>query len=172
MKWNNVIAFIVAIAVIGGLGLVHDETTAAQTPWNQDNITVNVTTGPNVNVSQAAEYDSSLNATLTYWEQHDEQNGNYTANWTVVEGEADLTVHYVSEIDSCGWDVAILGEFAGCSPILTSDMDIDHRQIEILADRPRYRVEQTLKHEFGHIYGLNHSDEPQPLMNGTVERYD
>jgi len=164
---DKVAALFMILAVVGlvGYGMYTDATTP-ENPFEEDPIRVNLTYGENVS---HMDYSSEVNQTLAYWMDNDERYGNYSANWTVVSSDADLTIEFVDEINVCGLSVTIFDEFTGCAPILNTTHDVDHDTIRILARANESAVLRTLKHEFGHSHGLNHSDDPQPLMDGEVD---
>jgi len=164
---DKVASLFMFLAVVGLVGYgVYTDATTAENPFEEDPIRVNLTYGENVSHH---DYSAEVNATLDYWMDNDERYGNYSANWTVVNEDPDLTIAFVDEINVCGMDVLVLDEFTGCAPLLNTSMDVEHDTVRIVARDNKTAVLRTLKHEFGHIYGLNHSDRPQPLMDGTVD---
>jgi len=159
MTWENVLGFVIVMGAIIGYGVYVDLPTP-DNPWEEDPITVNITG------EDSHEYVEELNTTLDYWMNHDERYGNYTANWTYTTGNADVTVEIKDEIESCGLNVAVFSEFTGCSEIITTEHDPEHVTVKISTKSDN--ITRTMMHEWGHLYGLNHSQEPQPLMDGTV----
>lgn len=166
MNWNNVIAFVIVVGLLMGFGAYHDATTP-DNPFESDPIVVNTTYGENI----TEPYENITNQSIQYWNANDERYGNWTANlsYNADAEQADITVRYVSEIDSCGLNYAIFSEFTGCADLITSNHEYSHTTVEIVGDRPREAVKRTVKHEFGHIFGIEHGEEPMPLMDGEVD---
>ena len=167
MNWNKALASLLVLGLIIGFGVYNDATTP-DNPFEEDPIVVNVTYGENITES----YDSLTNTSIDYWNEHDEQYGNWTANLSFRPDaeQAEITIHFVEEIDSCGLNFAIMSSFTGCSDLIKDYHTYDHTTVEIVGERPKESVKRTVKHEFGHIYGIEHGEEPMPLMDGEVER--
>lgn len=152
------IGLFLVVAYIGG-AMMPDN------PWSSDPVTVTI----EYEHEQMDDYSSEVEQALEYWEDKDDTYGSYTADWELVdESDADVTLKFVTEIDQCGSEVAVHGEFSGCAPQLEADSEGDGTVVKVVGFRDSGEATRTIKHEWGHLYGLNHSEEPQPLMDGTV----
>jgi hypothetical protein len=82
----------------------------------------------------------------------------------------DVRVRFVDRIDTCGYNIAPY--FLGCAPYPDSIETYETADVRIAFgnENGQYTnrtIQRTLKHEFGHLHGVEHDQEPQPLMNET-----
>ncbi len=103
--------------------------------------------------------------TLRWWETTDDAFGNYTTDWRLVDDpDADVTVSLVSRVRDCGAhdDPSSL---LGCAPVLDRTRLADgDEHVRIRAGYTDDTTLRVLKHEFGHVYGLSHGDDPDDVM--------
>lgn len=145
------------------------DTTQFRNPWpKQRNVTVGV---ENSVVNDSRNLTPLVEEAVVYWRNRTEYT-SYTANF-VVEPNAsdpDLLVDYVSEIPRCGVEHNTDMDHIGCAPVLTTaDHVLETKSVRIEAGYTDESTLRTLKHEFGHIYGLRHNDEPQEVMQAAFE---
>ncbi|WP_336331043.1 hypothetical protein [Haloarcula sp. CGMCC 1.2071] len=77
---------------------------------------------------------------------------------------AELTVTYKEDIGVCG--LTYSGKTGGCAPIYDGDARAgENPTIEISTQYTPESQQSILKHEFGHVYGRIHGQEPMPLMS-------
>ena len=136
-------------------------------PWSKDPIVVNISYETSVERSYAEQVRSAVG----YWETRDDKYGNYTANWTVEPNasEADLTITVQDAIFSCGYTIPLNTTFIGCADTLNSRTYVRNTDITIVDGLVPSETTELLKHEFGHIYGRQHGQEPMPLMRAIEE---
>lgn len=127
----------------------------------------------NASATDGRDVEPVVASALEYWNENDERYGTYTTEFVLRPDaeDPDIVVEFVDRIDECGHVAE--EETVGCAPILSN---------RSLAERPTtvrietgYTDESTeliVEHEFGHVLGLNHGDEPARLMNAYAERLD
>lgn len=110
-----------------------------------------------------------VRAAVDYWETTGAKYANYTTDFVVRPDASnpDVVVEFTKEIETCGIET---GAFLGCAPLLdTSTLADDRETIRIETGYTDASTLSTLKHEFGHFHGLEHGEEPMPLMNSTYD---
>jgi len=109
---------------------------------------------------------SQVKNSIEYWESGaGSKYRNYTQRMVLVanDTDADVTVRYKESIGICGFTYT--GEAGGCAPVYSGDsLASDDSTIEISTQYTPDSQQSTLKHEFGHVYGRLHGQEPMPLM--------
>lgn len=106
---------------------------------------------------------------VEYWMANDDEYGTYTTDWEVVPDaeDPDVVVLYVDTIVRCGFGPD-QDYYIGCTDLLTTEESANTPvQVEIAKGYDDASTINTIKHEFGHLYGLEHGDEPMPLMSAT-----
>lgn len=108
----------------------------------------------------------SLDDALTYWNVWSPRYGDYAMRFEI-DNETyvpDIVVRFVGDILSCG--ELEDPEIAGCAPIIYANTTIRDRPVYVYIESGWEYCEtrEIIKHEFGHVLGLHHDDEPQPLM--------
>lgn len=106
---------------------------------------------------------------VDYWMENDDRYGDYTTDWEVKPDAAnpDVVVLYVDTIVKCGFGPNH-EYYIGCTNLLSTERSANTPvQVEIAAGYNDESTINTIKHEFGHLYGLEHGEEPMPLMSAT-----
>lgn len=136
-------------------------------PWpTEETVTVNLS----VEVDGDRDWAPLVRAGIDYWQTNQERYGNYTQGFEFRPNasEAAVTVAIVEDIRRCG--VEETGDALGCADRYNrSLLARDTVDVRIEAGWDDRTTLQTVKHEFGHVYGRNHGEEPMPLME---PRYD
>ncbi|MFH5800447.1 matrixin family metalloprotease [Haladaptatus sp. CMAA 1911] len=141
-------------------------TTAASVPdnpWEKEEIVVQVK-----NQQNNRNFKPLVRKALDYWEENDSRYGDYEINYTVTTDsrDPDITVEFVQDIPICGDSFGVLG----CAPLINGTNRVYSMEtVQIEVGYTNHSTLQTLKHEFGHTHGLEHGDEPMPLMNASGE---
>lgn len=108
---------------------------------------------------------------VEYWAGVDNSSKNYTTDFEV-DADArtpDLVVEFQTDV-TCANET---DEIVGCAPRLgQQDRLYGTETIEIETGYTNESTLETIKHEFGHVYGRQHGQSPMPLMNesGDVDR--
>ena len=136
-------------------------------PWfGKSPVVVNVSY--EVNVSR--NISPLVAETLEYWEKQPQTVKNYTADFELQPNaeQADVTVEYEDEILHCGWEIDY--GYIGCANHLDKDeIAPEVTEVSIEDGYTEESTLSTLKHEFGHVYGRMHGQEPMPLMNKSYD---
>lgn len=145
------------------------ETTATTTtadskpenPWGEQNVTVAIWNRANPDRS----IGPLVNETLAYWNEHASEYGDYDVTFVSRPNrrDADIAVEYVTNIDECGYDST--DDTVGCAPVLDKYDTADRlERVRVVAGYSNNSTVQILKHEFGHVLGIDHGEEPMPTM--------
>jgi len=131
-----------------------------KTPFVTHNVTVALT---NRDGKVTATHRAALNQTLQYWNTTGQDYGDYQADWQLVRDKrsADVLVAMTDEIVDCSGTT----DAVGCAPILTKDVAASYTQtVQIEAGWDENSTTRVMKHEFGHILGLDHGVAPTDVM--------
>jgi hypothetical protein len=167
MRRACVVALLVLVAgcSVGVDGVTDggDPTAESETPWGDEEIVVAVEDG-----GAERDYRPLVRQALSYWETEGSQYAAYEASF-VLEPDAadpDVVVSFVDDVDECG-DV---DDPAGCAPRLSSDSRVDPPvTVEVQSNLSDESTVLVTKHEFGHLLGLAHDDDPQSVMAHRTE---
>jgi hypothetical protein len=110
-------------------------------------------------------YEPLVKTTINYWQRNDEKYGDYTTNWSLQPNAADANViiQFQSDINQC--DLENTTQALGCAPLLGKSPDSGiPTHVQIKTGYTNNSTLVTLKHEFGHLYGIEHGEQPMPLM--------
>jgi hypothetical protein len=137
------------------------EERAVENPWGKQRVTVAVRNTAN----QSRNFAPLVGQTLAYWIG---DGGEYAAyNVTFVRAtnvhDADIVVELVEQIPEC--DGEDTESTVGCAPLLDSRYaPEDPASVEVVAGYSNESTRTILRHEFGHVLGIEHGAEPMPTM--------
>lgn len=146
----------------------HDEATVSVTvdnpnPYGKQTLVV----GLEQETTARHDMQEIVRNALAYWEANSETYAGYPIEYQYRANAADpdVSIRLVDDIHSCGGHT---GEIAGCAP-LVQHASPDTAEIRIVDGYRQEWMTTTLKHEFGHTLGLDHSDEPSHIMSDEIE---
>lgn len=134
---------------------------APDNPWSEEEVTVAVVNRAN----RSRNVTPLVNRTLAYWNEHADEHGDYDVTFALSENDrsADVVVEYVVSIPECG--VSDNETTVGCAPLLTAHSTASGEEtVEVVAGYSNDSTVEILKHEFGHLLGIEHGEEPMPTM--------
>lgn len=172
-RWfKRTAAIVVAAVLLTGFAAVGPSLglgSPADNPWGSEPITVNVTYKGAIDSGMA---DRALDAELTAWEENSVSWTNQTANFSRgTEREyADLQVVFLPGFSTCGDSFRF--EIVGCAETKAyEDGEVVEATIYIEVEERTYKaIRRTIRHEIGHVYGLEHTDSDRlPWMAQSSE---
>ncbi|WP_192498509.1 matrixin family metalloprotease [Halorussus halophilus] len=122
-----------------------------------------MTVGIDQNANLSRDIRPLVNETLRYWNENATRYGDYDVQFvSTPSSDADLVVNFTANVTKCG--IERDNRTLGCAPILEPNSKVDQETVEIEAGYTNKTTLKILKHEFGHVMGLEHGAEPMPLM--------
>ena len=129
-------------------------------PWGKKTISVAVSD------EASGELHDATTEAVEFWNDHQGEYSTYEYQLEEVDDTdgSDIVVQPESYPMAC--DIHVATDTVGCAPILDADMSVSGPvEVSVLEHMPQPAARQTVKHELGHVLGLTHDDEPQPLMS-------
>ncbi|ACV46882.1 hypothetical protein Hmuk_0751 [Halomicrobium mukohataei DSM 12286] len=142
-----------------------DDTLSSDNPWGQEVVPVRI----NDSADDGRNTTALTLRTIDYWNANIERYTDFEYRFALAEDpdDARVEVQFRESIDRCDDRET---NVAGCAAYLHEGTRA--RDLEVAAVESRGSnsgVLATTRHEFGHLVGLNHSDEPLDLM---AQRYE
>jgi len=134
---------------------------AVENPWGKQTVTVAVRN----EVNQSRTLDPLVDQTLAYWNDEGSEYANYNVTFVrATDGrDPDIVVELVGQITEC--EDEDTDSTVGCAPLLDQqDVPEDPARVEVVAGYSNESTETILRHEFGHVLGIEHGEEPMPTM--------
>lgn len=133
-------------------------------PWEADPVIVAV---ENEAGYAHQKYDLFEQA-FAYWEENAEAYAGFEVNFKLDPRaeDPDLVIMYVDDIQECGYKVNT-DSFLGCADFYTGRTFDSPSKILLAQNDDNQQLKTTLKHELGHALGIEHGEEPMPLMAET-----
>lgn len=133
--------------------------------WDEEELVIAVST----NVTTDRDYVSMVREASEYWANHSERYAEYPMSFVVDPNASnpDVIVHITKNKTRCGTEH---GEFVmGCASKISQANSPDRPEIvEIKVGYSTNTTVDTIKHEFGHLLGIGHGEEPLPVMNASA----
>lgn len=140
--------------------------TGGPSPWGEDPLVVAV----EGERSDARDEAALVREATAYWERNAERYAGYPVSFRVRPNAStpDVVVRFVSDVPDCGG----AEEAAGCAPYVTDPESVDRPvPVFVRAGLSGDSTVRVLKHEFGHVLGLDHGDAPRGLMRPRSTLY-
>jgi hypothetical protein len=158
------VAAVALAVVLAGCSLPADFADAAggepTRSWAETELTVALVVETGDSYAQQA---TALRETVAYWEAHADRYAGHPVSFRFVPNasDPDLRVRVVDRVEDCGR----ADHAAGCAPSV-DDLRAYETPLDVRIrggfDRESTRL--VMKHEFGHVLGLGHGDEPTAVM--------
>ncbi|WP_254542793.1 matrixin [Halomarina pelagica] len=135
----------------------------SSSPWGEETLTVAL----RYDASTDRDFAPLVSRALAYWEAHAAEYAGYAVDYRLVPDAADpdVVVTVVEEIPDCGTEE----HAAGCAPHVTRGPVERPVRVQVRTGFSDASTVQVLKHEFGHILGLDHGDPPLGVMTARSE---
>lgn len=133
----------------------------ASNPWGSDPVVVAVDAPP----ENESEYVDTVADAVTYWNRNADRFGEYDARFVLRPNatDPDVVVTFDSTVVCNGKEA-----WLGCAPVLDGHSTAEApTTVQINSRYDPDVINRTVKHEFGHLLGIRHGEEPMPLMESS-----
>lgn len=130
-------------------------------PWEQPEIVVGIN-----NSVEDREYRPLVREAVEYWNDGGARYADHDVT-LVIDADADapdVVVHVRESIDFCGFTIS-QSITTGCADLVEPGQSPpDPATVELASGLTDETATETLKHEFGHVMGLDHGERPREVM--------
>lgn len=131
-------------------------------PWGKEPIVVAV----RYDNASLGDHTALVADAIRYWETEGAPYADWAPAFELAPDatDPDIVVAFTARISRCELDHP--GRVAGCASVLNASAHpASPEVVEVVPQRTRYYTRETIKHEFGHILGLRHGEEPVDVMD-------
>lgn len=142
-----------------------DDTLSSDNPWNQEIVPVRI----NDSADDGRNTTALTIEAIDYWNANVERYTDFEYRFVLADDpdDARAEIQFKESVDSCEEHDT---DVAGCASYLHQGTTAgDLEVVEVQSRSSNAAVLATTRHEFGHLVGLNHSDEPLDLMAQSYE---
>lgn len=135
-------------------------------PWNEQTLVVAVST----NISSDRDYTSMVREAAKYWGTHSNQYAEYPIDFEVVPNasDPDIVVNITRDVAVCG--LSYDQEISGCARLINQTAPPQRPETAVVEPAISTQVTiDTIKHELGHLIGVEHGQEPTKIMSHTAD---
>lgn len=144
-----------------------DPSTEMLNPWDEEVVTVGMGDEPE---SWTEAEIAAVESAIHYWNAREDIYTDHQVTFAFVGNSTrpDVQVQFVPYIDNCGVSADSAVTLA-CAPRYDEGEEATvPTSIRVREGRDEAALARSVKHEFGHILGLRHGEEPMPLMAETT----
>lgn len=130
-------------------------------PWGTEEVSVAIATEGTPSEAQR----QSVATAIAYWNQRHDRYTQHDVTFVLDQDEQrpDVMVDFEPRIDRCGDDGDRI--ILACAPRYDEGQRASGLSVvRVREDRPEPALADTLRHEFGHLLGLQHGEGPMPVM--------
>ena len=141
-------------------------TDSVDNPWGSETVEVGIVKTTN----ESRDIEPLVAETIEYWNTAGKEHATYDVNFTLKPDKSDVDVMVLLREDfDCGERTNDLT--SGCAPRIDANSTVGERpqHVEIESGYTDEATVTIMKHEFGHVLGLRHDDEPQSFMQTRLE---
>lgn len=140
-------------------------TPTADNPWGREPVVVGIQNKGNPD----RDFRPTVERAIAYWQNEGRPHATWEPNFVLrpSDPDPDLIVYFVDDVRNCGYDDD--GDTIGCASLLTPDRRArDPEVARIDAHLNANSTYDVVRHELGHILGVEHGTEPGPFMAATT----
>jgi hypothetical protein len=135
-------------------------------PWRGETLTVGVV-DPTASDRDLA---ALVRNAAAYWDRHADEYAGYGVTFDVRPNASNPDVRVVYSPDTRRCDDGDDDPELGCAPVIdTGDDPTQPVRVEITPGYSDPTTTRVIKHELGHVLGLDHDDQPQSVMAAELD---